>query len=76
MAKGCCKDVQLVCKADKHEAVQSPKVFLQKDVKEFVPAELQTVFIPAPLRVIVKSSHAPPDITGIPIRVLNGNFRI
>lgn len=76
MAKGCCKDVQLLCKADKHEVASTPKVFLQKDVKE-ITASIQILnIIPVTSIVITRINHDPPDIQGVQLRLLNGNFRI
>ncbi|UPT68034.1 MAG: hypothetical protein M0D57_05060 [Sphingobacteriales bacterium JAD_PAG50586_3] len=77
MPKGCCKDVQLLCKADKHEVTSTPKVFLQKDVKE-ITASVQVLnnILPVTLIVIHKINHDPPDILGVPLHLLNSNFRI
>jgi hypothetical protein len=76
MPKGCCKDVQLLCKADKHEVTSTPKVFLQKDVKE-ITATVQILNItPITSIVIPKINHDPPDVLGLPLHLLNSNFRI
>ncbi len=76
MPKGCCKDVQLLCKADKHEVTSAPKVSLQKDVQEISPSVIVLNIIPVTSLLIPKVTHDPPDIQGVQLRLLNGNFRI
>lgn len=76
MAKGCCKDIQVFCKAEKHDVANAPKLFLQKDVKEITPTAIVVNFTSLVSKINWVANYDPPDIAGVKLRVLTGNFRI
>lgn len=76
MAKECCKDIQVFCKAEKHDVATTPKLLLQKDVKEITPTFTVVNYTSISAKIIWAAAYDPPDITGTKLCVLTGNFRI